>query len=145
VLRPSRRRATSLAEDQVEARDVFRPDSTDALATERLLGVDDRRAVGSDCRRLTLQRVRPAVGPIREPNVRPRTEVAVLDRVLYSEQGQFSLLAVSANDLSLRLFAVADDDVVAEAFERKCIQLVLHRTSSMGDREHTAGNAWLEG
>jgi hypothetical protein len=105
-------RAALPSKNQVEAADVFRTDSADSLATEDLLGVDDRRAVGVDGGGLALQRIEPSVGPVGEPDVRVWSIVTLLDRVLHAEQSQFSLLAVSTRHLLVRELALANYHVV---------------------------------
>jgi len=83
-----------------------------ALAAEHLLRVDDRRAVGADSGRLALERVEPPTGPVRKPDVQAWPILAIFDRVLNSEQSRLGLLAVSSNEFSVNLLAVANHHVV---------------------------------
>jgi hypothetical protein len=74
--------------------------------------VNHRGAVGADGGGLALQRIQPPVGPVGEADVQPGPVVTLLDRILQAEQRQLSLVAISANNLPVRVLALADDNVV---------------------------------
>jgi hypothetical protein len=96
----------------VEPRNVFRANSADSLTSEHFLSVDDRRSVRADGRWLPFKRLEPAPRLVGEPHTELPSVLALFDRVLYSQQRQFGLLAVSTDDLPVRVIALADYYVV---------------------------------
>src|SRR2546430_3348875 len=86
--------ASALAQDAVKARDVLGRDPADALASEHLLRVSDRRAIRTDGRRLAFERAEPTIGPFDESDRGPRPIGAVLDRGRHAMESDLSLLAV---------------------------------------------------
>jgi hypothetical protein len=112
VLRSRRGRATTLAQHEVEACDVFGAYPPYSLTAEYIFGVHHRRTVGTHRRGLALERGEPTVGPIDETNRRSRAIFAFFDRGLKPVQGDFSLMSVPSDSFLVCVVTDTDDDVV---------------------------------
>jgi hypothetical protein len=112
MLGTCRGRATAIAQLGVEARNVLRPEFAYALAIERFLRMGDRRAIGTDRRRLALKRGDPAIRPFNEPDRWSWPIRTVFDCGLELMQGNFSALAIPSDGLLVSLLAHTDDHVI---------------------------------
>jgi hypothetical protein len=99
----------------VESRNILGTYPADALVSERLFCVCDRRAIRTDSRRLTLERGEPAVGPLTESDRRSWAIDAVFDGGRQAMQRDLSLLAISSDSLLVRVLTDTYDDVVERA------------------------------